>query len=233
MGSLGGFNSNGELLDSSGGLFNNLGEFSINISAFLGGLIELLGGISDGLCDLFNFGGKSGGLVLTLNSSGGLGYNLQLVGQSLDGGGLGIVLLLAVLGFTGGSFLSKVSSDSGAVELFLGFSLLLGSLECFLLGLNDFLGGNLFLDSGLDSGDGGLNFSDESHDVSDLDLNDLDLLNKEIHGLLGGDLGGEVLVLGLDLLLDGNSEFLNLEGQLLNGGLGDESSFSCGSCGAC
>jgi hypothetical protein len=112
-----------------------------------------------------------------------------LIFQFLDVFSLLIEVKFAFLGFNGADRNFFLSNNLNNIKFFFLFNLLLRSLESFLLSLNDLLGGNFFLDLGFNTLDGGLNFSNEDLDVSDLNLNDLDLLGEEINLLLSGDLG--------------------------------------------
>lgn len=122
-------------------------------------------------------------------------------------------------------FLLLLSDNSLLVEALLSIGQFLSGFESFFLGLNNFLGGNLFLDLALNSLDGVLNFSNEVLEVLDLFLNSLLLVGEEIMLLLSGHLGGEHLVLLLDVLLEGSSKGLDFFSDLINGSLSNDSSF--------
>jgi hypothetical protein len=101
----------------------------------------------------------------------------------------------------------------------------LGSFESLFLGLNNFLGGNFLLDLTFNSLDGVLNFGNEVFEVLDLGLNGLLLVGEKIMLLLGGDLGGEHFVLGLDVLLEVLSQLGDLFSDLVNSTLSNDSTF--------
>ena len=71
----------------------------------------------------------------------------------------------------------------------------MGSLECFLLGLNDFLGSKLFFNLSFNTNDGILLFDNEIFKVFDLYFNGFNLVGVEINSLLNGDLGRERFIL--------------------------------------
>jgi hypothetical protein len=106
-------------------------------------------------------------------------------------------------------------------ELLFNINQFLLGLESFLLSFDNTLGGKFFLHLGFNLGDGLFNLGDELLDIGNLGIDDLASGREKINLLLGGNLGGKVFVLGLNLCLDGLSSFLDLFGHFVNFGLSD------------
>jgi hypothetical protein len=177
------------------GFLDNIKKSSINISAFLGGIIENLGGISNDLFEVCGFLGESVDFSLSLSSSKSLGNILEGSLLSLEFSGVSIKLDFAVFSLLGDFSFFLFDDNSLGVQFFFSINEFLALPEGFLLSINDSSGGNFFLDSGLNAGDGSLNFDDEFLQVGDLGGDDFLSGGEEINFLLGGNLKSEVLVL--------------------------------------